>query len=458
MTQRVELVFRSVGERTSKLALELAKEHIRPDRVHIIESVKPFSAAVDQMLRIEHECDVVVHMDADCLIFEDMRPFLNWNTEPYVDSYVWDRFRGRIHCGVHITRIDVVEEMKKVRPPTGDHAYVLRPESRLRNVALERLSGGKRFKGFRILHDHHQSFESIWEKYALRELRSRTDKQRARLEGAMARWDDAPDYRVARHAVEHTRRHIPEETATAEVAEFICQLPELAKQQLSSLDLPPQSELTRAEAEASAASIPEVNTHKVFGLGLSRTGTRSLTAALHVLGFDTLHYPTDAQTLADLERGDGRFDFLDHFDGLTDITASPYYAQLDAQYPGSKFILTTRPMESWLRSAKNHWSGRPAHDDLSKSDVHLGIRRLLRASTYGCYDFQPERFAWVHEEHVRRVREHFAGREDFLELPVTSGAGWQPLCDFLDVPFPSEPFPHKGGMISKRLAQLEVGD
>ena len=33
--------------------------------------------------------------------------------------------------------------------------------------------------------------------------------------------------------------------------------------------------------------------NKVFGIGLSRTGTSSLYEALTILGIDTIHYPTN---------------------------------------------------------------------------------------------------------------------------------------------------------------------
>jgi hypothetical protein len=42
---------------------------------------------------------------------------------------------------------------------------------------------------------------------------------------------------------------------------------------------------------------------KIFGIGLSRTGTLSLTSALQVLGIETEHYPNDLQTQEELKRG-----------------------------------------------------------------------------------------------------------------------------------------------------------
>ncbi|MCZ6834530.1 MAG: hypothetical protein O7G85_02035, partial [Planctomycetota bacterium] len=36
--------------------------------------------------------------------------------------------------------------------------------------------------------------------------------------------------------------------------------------------------------------------NKVFGIGLSRTGTRSLNEALTILGIPSCHWPTDVGT------------------------------------------------------------------------------------------------------------------------------------------------------------------
>ncbi|MEM6961439.1 MAG: hypothetical protein AAF550_06840, partial [Myxococcota bacterium] len=168
--KRIDLVFRTVGERTSELALELAKTNIRPDRVFIFENIRPFSETVQKQLKLNHNCDIVVYMDADCLILENMRPFLESNESPYVDCFVQDRFRGAIHCGVHLTRIDLVDAMRRVSPPINDLAYVLRPESRLRNLAMQANGWKKSFKNFFILHDHFQRACDIFAKYALREL------------------------------------------------------------------------------------------------------------------------------------------------------------------------------------------------------------------------------------------------------------------------------------------------
>ena len=468
--RRVELVFRTVGERTSDLALELAIRHVRPNRVHVLRDVKPFTRAVQRMLTLPHDCTHVVHMDADCLILEDMRPFLEQNERPYVDCYVRDRFRGRIHCGVHITSLEVVRAMAALPTPEGDLAYVLRPESRLRNLALAALGHEKQLKTFHILHDHFQHPADIFAKYALRELRSRDSSHRTRLRAAMAHWGDGIDLDVARHAVAHAAANVPEDAPPSDVDHYIRQLPALAALELQAMGLPESLPVTIEEVEHAMIQNPDAlgpakPRPKVFGLGLSRTGTRSLTAALHTLGFDTVHYPIDRGALDTLVRGDARFPHLDHYDGITDITVAPYFEDLDRLHPGSKFILTVREEEGWLRSCRNHWTGRsafePGDDDAHRT--HMEIRRFLRAAVYAGYEFEPERFRRAYRRHVDAVTRHFAGRpEDLLILRIAEGEGFEKLAPFLGVPTPTQPFPHKGKRLSERMAEklgnLEVDD
>ncbi len=465
--KKVALVFRTIGERTSDIALELARENIRPDEVHILDGCRPFTETVNRMIAIEFDADVVVAVDADSLILEDMRPFLETNDRPYVDCYVYDRFRGRLHCGVHVTRVDVMHKMRDVDPPVEDQAYVLRPESRMRKLALNAMGFSKCFKSFRILHDHLQWLRDVWAKYALRELRSRTPEQRRKLDAALERWagDDDVELRVAMEAVRWAQRELPVGTPTEVLAEAIARLPELGIEQLKALGVDERAPLGRAELDAYARAHVErwpsrEETYEIFGLGLSRTGTRSLTAALHIAGVDTVHYPIDEDTFRAVETGQLDFSLLESFDGITDITVAPFFAQLERKYPNAKFILTVRDEESWLRSCANHWRGREAFETPTSPgrEIHMRIRRLLRASTYGIYDYEPERFLWVYRQHVAAVRRYFADKPGkLLEMNIVDGAGWEPLCGFLGRPIPDQPFPHKGGALTARL-RAEVDD
>ncbi len=63
---------------------------------------------------------------------------------------------------------------------------------------------------------------------------------------------------------------------------------------------------------------------KVFGIGLSRTGTTTLTTALQKLGYKALHFPSDGATQNELYgffSSDSQFirlSALEHYDAITD--------------------------------------------------------------------------------------------------------------------------------------------
>lgn len=448
--KKIDLVFRTVGERTSQIALELAAKNIQPNQVHVIENVKPFSLAVQQMLRIDYDCEFVVFMDADCLIMEDMTPFLQENTVPYVDCYILDKFRGYIHCGIHIARRDFVRAMQAVKVPKYDPKYVLRPESRIRDLAMSQLNLKKVFKSFGIFHDFCQFYRDIFAKYALRELRSRTDYHQSKLNTYQEDWEmqapDDLDFQVAKYAIAYARENLKINASPQETAKFIENLPALAIQELSENGISEKEPLTLQEVEELSATIKIQNalrskTPKIFGIGLSQTGTKNLTFALNMLGFRVAHYPDDEITLQELMAGKYNFSILNDFDGITDITVAPYYAQLDKLFPDSKFILTVRNKESWLKSVATHF-GEPVFEGTASNENTMLLRRQLRVAVYGTYTFNEKRFSSVYDLHYKNVLEYFKARpESLLILNIHEGDDWSKLCPFFDFPVLNKPFP-----------------
>src|SRR5262245_9885179 len=94
---------------------------------------------------------------------------------------------------------------------------------------------------------------------------------------------------------------------------------------------------------------------KVFGIGLSKTGTSSLDRALNELGIASIHFPCDRTTHRELAAGNYRLSVLRQYRAATDIAVGPFYAQLDQVYPRSKFVLTVRELDPWLESVCKHW-------------------------------------------------------------------------------------------------------
>ena len=174
---------------------------------------------------------------------------------------------------------------------------------------------------------------------------------------------------------------------------------------------------------------------KVFGIGLSKTGTTSLYAALQMLGYRTATFRHMRQLgLDDWLAGDFTRDYFAGHDAVTDLPVGTYFRELDARYPGSRFVLTLRPVEPWLATIEKQFRANPDP---------AGFNRDVRLGAYGVTTFNADRFARLHAEHQAAVRAWFADRpEDLLVLDLFEGHGWPELCGFLDRPVPAEPFPN----------------
>jgi len=196
-----------------------------------------------------------------------------------------------------------------------------------------------------------------------------------------------------------------------------------------------------------------MHTGKVFGIGLSRTGTRTLAAALNLLGIHTKWYPSDPTTYQELISGRFELTVLKEYDGLTDTPVVPYYPQFDRVYPGSKFILTVREKESWLRSCEKHWTSFGfTGSEPPQSPFWRHFASFIDCCVYGCHGFNPDRFSFVYDAHVATVQRFFESRpQSLLTMNICDGQGWELLCPFLECDVPNVPFPHMDSFNSPLL-------
>lgn len=171
---------------------------------------------------------------------------------------------------------------------------------------------------------------------------------------------------------------------------------------------------------------------KIFCIGLNKTGTSSLHRALQDLGFKSQHFggpPIRKAVERAISEEKPLLTYLPEADAYSDIQRlSVNFERLDGEYPGSKFILTTRPVEGWVDSRRRH------------------VERNLEAKARGEYDgtfleIETEKWHDLFEQHHRAVAEYFEGRDDFIEFRVTDGDGYEKLCPFLGVKKPRSEFP-----------------
>lgn len=174
---------------------------------------------------------------------------------------------------------------------------------------------------------------------------------------------------------------------------------------------------------------------KVFSIGLSRTGNRSLTAALKILGYKANHYPIG---MVGVRKGKlyFKYDRIKKYDALVDMPIVCFYKEIARRYPAAKFILTTRDKEKWLKSMEKHL-------DAIRPFKLYKPARLMDKLTYGTHDFDRKKLLKAYDRHVNDVKEHFKGTGRLLVIDIPRGDGWKPLCRFLEKPVPDMPFPHK---------------
>lgn len=169
---------------------------------------------------------------------------------------------------------------------------------------------------------------------------------------------------------------------------------------------------------------------KIFGIGLAKTGTTSLNAALQMMGYRAEH-------------AIGDWSEIDKLDAVTDELARDY-PKLDERYPGSKFILTVRELESWLKSCAHHF-----RNEIPADHPHSAYIK----DVYGVTIYDEAKFRQAYQRHLESAQRYFANRPgDLLVMDVCGGEGWSKLCPFLGVKTPSTPFPREN--VSRSMSRL----
>ena len=202
---------------------------------------------------------------------------------------------------------------------------------------------------------------------------------------------------------------------------------------------------------------------RVIGAGFGRTGTTSLKSALETLGFAPCYHmtevfarPRDAETWRAAWRGKPvDWDaMLGSYEAAVDWPACTFYAELMERYPGAKVLLSVRDPERWYEST------RTTIYELSRVTAGSRTARaafgLVSLFTFGGFarTGAGEEIIWngtfdgrfedrahaieVLERHNEEVKRRVPP-ERLLVYEVKEG--WGPLCEFLGVPEPDEPFP-----------------
>ncbi len=187
----------------------------------------------------------------------------------------------------------------------------------------------------------------------------------------------------------------------------------------------------------------------VIGAGVGRTGTYSLKLAINQLGFGPCHHmeevlinrPTQVPLWAAASKGNP--DWAAIFKGYrsaVDWPTAGFFRELHRAYPNAKFILTDRRTESWVESFSQTIYKLLGAVDHAPPDMrewlHMAKSVIARTGFPDGLDISGLTRAF--EAHIAAVKAAIPARQ-LLVYDVKEG--WGPLCAFLGVPEPAEPFP-----------------
>lgn len=176
---------------------------------------------------------------------------------------------------------------------------------------------------------------------------------------------------------------------------------------------------------------------KVFGIGWAKTGTTTLGRCLELLGYR--HMGQRLDLVPHLETGDPTaiVAAAAEADAFEDWPWLLLFRELDAAFPGSRFVLTTRAPDRWIRSYLNM-----LRHPVFVSEELFRTRRVLYGLPFP--DVTAEQLLDRYRRHHDAVQTHFRDRpEDLLVVDWEAGAGWPELCGFLGHGVPALPLPRE---------------
>eukprot|EP00752_Nemacystus_decipiens_P011716 g10397.t1 len=214
-------------------------------------------------------------------------------------------------------------------------------------------------------------------------------------------------------------------------------------------------------------------TLKVVCPSYGRTGTMSMLAALEILGFGPCYHlfsviqmsPEDSQSMLPflwcfcssrlsavkpdlwLDGFQGRGlrvnQILGGYTSVLDCPAANFYQEILAANPDAKVVVTEREVDSWWSSIQSTISRKnPAFGlgtffiEVLCPDACLINHMLLHIKPLTVDENEAK------ADYIRHNREVVANVPAGKLLQFSVKQGWEPLCDFLEVPVPDVPFPN----------------
>ena len=187
-------------------------------------------------------------------------------------------------------------------------------------------------------------------------------------------------------------------------------------------------------------------TMQVIGSGFGRTATASLKIALEKLLGRPCYHMSEVLGRAGhvdlwLEAAAGKPVWDRIFEGYAatvDFPAANYWRELAAFYPDAKVVHSVRDTERWVQSTQETIFSKTMQDFQEGTKWGRMAKATIDDHLGGdLHDVDALRVAF--EKHTAAVKAAF-GPDRLLVFEAKQG--WEPLCEFLDVPVPDGPYPY----------------
>ena len=190
-------------------------------------------------------------------------------------------------------------------------------------------------------------------------------------------------------------------------------------------------------------------TMNVIGVGVGRTGTYSLKLAINQLGLGPCHHMEevlknyDDQVRLWTAAQEGSPNWLAIYKGYNSAVDWPtarFWRELLLAYPSAKFVLTVRSPARWVESFSETIYKLLSERDKAPDEMRAWIE--MCAAVIGSAGFpdglDTDGLMKAFSAHIDEVRSVIPTHQ-LLVYEVKEG--WAPLCEFLGVPVPDDPFP-----------------
>ena len=191
---------------------------------------------------------------------------------------------------------------------------------------------------------------------------------------------------------------------------------------------------------------------KVVGAGFGRTGTLSLKNALEKLGFAPCYHMMEVfprpdhvamwHRLAFEHSMDWDLLFRD-FQATVDWPSARWWREIAAHYPEAKVLLSVRDPEAWYKSMIDtiyqpmKWPVPDSVPELVRLQNEMARKAILEETFDNRFEDKAHAIE-IFNRHTQEVRDTI---DPARLLVFDVKEGWAPLCHFLEVPIPDEPFP-----------------